>query len=162
MKIQKAKLGDFVEILNLLNVVKMNLNEKGIMQWMEGFDEIEILRDINLGRTYIARKDDRIIATFSLKTKQLDPIKQTMRSPYIYLYKLAILPSEQRRGYGQRLLQYAITLAKENDFELYLDCWSENNKLKKIYSKAGFKFIDNIPEKDYSISILKYHRDEKI
>ncbi|HAX72330.1 MAG TPA: hypothetical protein DCY20_02265 [Firmicutes bacterium] len=156
MKIQKAKLGDLVEIINLLKVVKTDLNKKGIMQWTEGFDEIEMLRDINLGRTFIARKDGCLIATFSLKTKQLDPIQQTLRSPFLYLYKLALQPSQQRKGYGKQLIDYAATLAKDNEFELYLDCWSGNEKLKSFYRSVGFTDLGDIPEDDYYISVFKY------
>ena len=58
----------------------------------------------------------------------------------------------QGKGLGKVLIQTAIENSTKN---IYLDCWAGNSKLKEFYENNGFKYIKDIKENDYFISIFK-------
>ena len=69
-----------------------------------------------------------------------------------YLSSICLHPDYQGKGIGKKLIESSL----ENSTQIvYLDCWSENNKLKSFYKDNGFKYIKDIKEKEYFISIFK-------
>jgi len=56
-----------------------------------------------------------------------------------HVLNLAVEPSQQRQGYGCKLLSYALTVAKQQGAEIaYLEVRSSNDNAIALYRKMGF------------------------
>ena len=148
-----AKEDDIYEICQLLKIVSEDLHNRGIKQWMNEW-KIDDIREFVLKQNiYVLRfeKKGEIIGLFSLEENKL-LIEQFPES--LYLSKVALLPKYQRKGIGAKMIQKAIEIVHSQGKVVVLDCWNGNQKLKEYYTKIGFKYIMDLPEDNYFISIF--------
>ncbi|ORX80864.1 acyl-CoA N-acyltransferase [Anaeromyces robustus] len=148
-----AKEEDIFEIYQLLKIVTTDLHNRGINQWTEEW-KIEDIREFVLKQNfYVQRleKKGEIIGMFSLEENKL-LLEQFPKS--LYLSKIALLPKYQKKDFGVKIIQKAIEIVHSQGKVVVLDCWSGNQKLKEYYTKLGFKYIRDLPEYDYYISVF--------
>ena len=140
------------EIYYVLSKAKEKLNKNGIEQWKEGWDINDLKKKCKLGLFYVLYDKGNIIGCYCIeKNANLEWIENKDKE-FTYLSSLCLLPDYQRKGLGKVLIQTAIENSTKN---IYLDCWAENSKLKEFYENNGFKYIKDIKENDYFISIFK-------
>ena len=149
-EIKIANESQVFEIYYILSKAKEKLNEKGINQWSEGWDIEDLKNKFKKGLFYILYNEGNIIGCYHLERNP--DIEWIEDKEFTYLSLLCLLPNYQGKGLGNLLIKSAI----ENSTNIvYLDCWSENSKLKMFYTKNGFKYIKDIKEKTYFISVFK-------
>ena len=157
-----AKEDDIYEICQLLKIVSEDLHNRGIKQWMNEWKMLDIREFVLKQNIYVLRfeKKGEIIGLFSLEENKLF-IGQFPES--LYLSKVALLPKYQRKGIGAKMIQKAIEIVHSQGKVVVLDCWNGNKKLKEYYTKIGFKYIMDLPEDNYFISIfyLSYFSNKK-
>lgn len=145
-----AKESDAFEIYYILNKAKEKLKEKGIKQWINGFDINEIKLKCKMGNFYVLYDKGNIVGCYCIeKNVNIEWIKD---KEFSYISFICLLPDYQGKGFGKKLIQSALDNSSKN---VYLDILSENNKLKTFFTENGFTNIKNIQEKEYSISIYK-------
>lgn len=121
--------------------------------YVEPFDE-EVLSKpeqyiINKGgHIFFAKENDTILGTVAL---------MPTKNPLVFeLTKMAVLPNQRGKNIGQKLMQYSIDFAKQNNFKgliLY-----SNTKLENaiyIYRKYGFIEIPVEENSPYKRSNIK-------
>ena len=121
--------------------------------YVEPFDE-EVLSKpeqyiINKGgHIFFAKENDTILGTVAL---------MPTKNPLVFeLTKMAVLPNQRGKNIGQKLMQYSIDFAKQNNFKgliLY-----SNTKLENaiyIYRKYGFIVIPVEENSPYKRSNIK-------
>ena len=140
------------EIYYILSKAKEKLNNKGIKQWKEGWDINDIKKRCKLGLFYVFYDKGNIIGCYSIEKNANIEWIENKDEEYTYLSLLCLHPDYQGKGLGKVLLQSAIENSTKN---IYLDCWAGNSKLKMFYESNGFKYIKDIKENDYFISIFK-------
>ena len=148
-----AKEKDINEIFQLLKKVTEDLHKRGINQWIDEW-KIQNITDLVLkNNIYVQRfeKNGEIVGMFSLEENKL-LLDQFPKS--LYLSKIALLPKYQKKGIGAKMIQNAIEIVHSQKKVVILDCWNGNQKLKEYYSKLGFKYIMDLPEENYFISIF--------
>ena len=138
------------EIYYVLNKAKEELNKKGIDQWKEGFDINDLKQKFKKGLFYVYYNEGNIIGCYCLERNP--DIKWIEEKEFTYLSFLCLLPNYQGKKLGKILIENAIENSSKN---LYLDCWNGNNKLKFFYESNGFKYLKDIKEKDYFVSVYK-------
>ena len=138
------------EIYYVLNKAKEKLNKKGINQWSEGWEINDLKQKCKRGLFYVMYDNGNIIGCYCIERNP--EIKWIEDKDFSYLSLLCLEPSYQGKGLGKVLLQSAIEISNKT---LYLDCYSENNKLKAFYENNGFKYIKDIKENTYFISLYK-------
>ena len=138
------------EIYYVLNKAKEKLNKKGINQWSEGWEINDLKQKCKRGLFYVMYDNGNIIGCYCIERNP--EIKWIEDKDFSYLSLLCLEPSYQGKGLGKVLLQSAIEISNKT---LYLDCYSENNKLKAFYKNNGFKYIKDIKENTYFISLYK-------
>ena len=143
-------------ITDLLNKVTLQLHSKGIMQWNYPWNIKEIESEINNSHIYVVKTNNLIIGTFSLKNPDMKWLSDAKPNS-LYLYRIAILPEYQGKNIGLMILYYVFEISKKNKTAIYLDCWAGNEKLKRFYSNAGFKYHGDLSEEDYKISVFEYN-----
>ena len=123
MNIRRAVAGDAAGIAELENEV-----------FPDGWDERAVSDCICVSGAmcFVAERDGRIIAY----------ILGRLIAPEAELYRIAVRPSEQRRGVGYRLLDYAVKTSLGLGLEqLFLEVRSENIPAISLYRSFGFKKI---------------------
>ena len=134
----------------MLSKTKEFLNKKGIKQWEEGWEIDDLKNKCKNGYFYVFYDKGNIIGCYCIERNP--GIEWIKDKEYTYLSSLCLLPLYQGKGLGKILIESAI----ENSTKIiYLDCFSENDKLKSFYQNNGFKYIKDIPEKNYFVSIFK-------
>jgi len=140
------------EIYYVLSKAKEKLNKNGIEQWKEGWDINDLKKKCKLGLFYVLYDKGNIIGCYCIeKNANLEWIENKDKE-FTYLSLLCLHPDYQGKGLGKVLIQTAIENSTKN---IYLDCWAGNSKLKEFYENNGFKYIKDIKENDYFISIFK-------
>ena len=138
------------EIYYVLNEAKEELNKKGIEQWKEGWNINDLKRKCKNGLFYVYYYEGNIIGCYCLERNP--DIEWVEDKEFTYLSSLCLLPNYQGKGFGKILIQSAI----ENSSKIiYLDFWKGNDKLKFFYESNGFKYLKDMKEKDYFVSIYK-------
>lgn len=153
----------------LLDAAARKLLQKGVCQWSCPFDRAALAEDIRRRRVYLLGGAEPA-ATFSLMELQhssLWPAMPEIRGyltgdiptagpGVFYLYRLAVHPRLQGRGYGRRLLDCALGLARPRGLPVYLDCWAGNAKLRAFYVGCGFRHLCDVsePGENYRISVF--------
>lgn len=77
--------------------------------------------------------------------------------PLWYLSKLMVAPELRGRGLGHLLVERAQrTVAAHPAALLVLDCWAGNDKLRDLYTRAGFVLHGIFPEQDYQVAVFTW------
>lgn len=138
--IVKSTVNDKNMIIEILNEVALNLIKKGINQWGYPINEEEI----DFHKCYLLLESNETIGVFFLKE-----LKD------FYLYKIAIKPKFQSRGYGKIIIDFTKSMSIDKNKYFFLDCWAGNEKLKNFYKNCQLTYMGDFPEEDYFVSIFK-------
>lgn len=147
IKIRIAKNEDSSKIIELLKQIAQWMKDNEINQWrflLDGGDDEEIKQSILNEKTYIVLKDNEIVATFTLLSKQSDWDRHIWgddtSSKSLYLHRLAITPAYMKKGIGESILDWIENYVSDIDY-LKLDCVADNLKLNNFYMNNKFEHV---------------------
>ncbi len=108
-------------------------NETGISnpERADGFDQIQYNLD-NGGIMLLAYLDGVLKGTAWLS--------HDFRR--LYIHHMAVSPESQNKGIGRRLLDEALSVARENGWQAKLEVHSENQAARHLYASCGFKDLE--------------------
>jgi GNAT superfamily N-acetyltransferase len=119
--------------------------EFGVGHWSGLTTAGAVLRGISSSRVLVVRDGHTIIGTLRLATKRPWAIDVTSYSPTerpLYLVDMAVLPAMQRRGAGRRLLEAAVTTARDwPGTAIRLDAYDHPAGAGGFYEKCGFREV---------------------
>lgn len=146
--IKIASNNDTGKIIKMLKRIALWMKDNEINQWsflLDGGDDEEIEQAISNQETYIVLKDNEIIATFTLLSKQSEWDRhiwgEDNTSKTVYLHRLAIIPTYMKKGLGRSILVWIQNNVRDRDY-LRLDCVADNIKLNNFYKNNEFELID--------------------
>ena len=134
------------------------MRETGIDQWDEDYPNYEvIMQDLQTQTLFAYRENNEILGIVVLNETQDEEYTQinwstceTARN--IIVHRLAVKPSQQRRGIARQLMDYAETWARNNLYDaVRLDTFSQNPRNQRFYSNRGYTDLGPI--------YLKYKKD---
>ncbi|SDZ37710.1 GNAT family N-acetyltransferase [Bacillus sp. 166amftsu] len=135
-------------VLYLLKDVASWLKENNIDQWSflsEGGEDQEIRQAVTNGETFVIKKNEKIVGTFTLYQSQSEwdqHIWGISSDNAVYLHRLAITRSEIGSSLGNDILQWIQNYIKSEGITLIrLDCVENNNKLNAFYLNSGFEKV---------------------
>ncbi|MEH7308991.1 GNAT family N-acetyltransferase [Neobacillus drentensis] len=146
-RIRLARSEETEQIRQLLKEIAKWFQTNAINQWsylLEGGDYAEIHRAILNNETYVLEKDNEIIGTFTVSTKQSDwdlEIWGESNDPSIYIHRLAMGLNHKGNGVGMETLQWIAGHFAGCVKYLRLDCVAHNQKLNQFYQNCGFTLI---------------------
>lgn len=106
IEIVKANKSNLLEVLYIIRECSRQLIEKGVKYWYNSMaDSFEISTDIESGFVYLIKYSYVPVGTITLK---LLPNKESL-----LIERLAIFPAYQKKGLGQKLIEFAKETAKE-------------------------------------------------
>ncbi len=143
--ITPAKLSDVLIINELAHriwpVAYKNIIEPGQMEYM--LDQMYSISALQhemevLKCTYILIRDDEKPVGFASYSP-----KKNNREIY-KLYRIYVLPEEQGKGIGKRIIEYIINEIKPLDIKILELNVNRQNEAKYFYEKLGFKVVTEI------------------
>ncbi len=148
--IRLAKIKEIDQILSITSACASYLISKNIFQWSEIYPTKEIfIRDIEKRELYVFSDSNSIVGTIVL-TPDIDPEYKSVKwlTPdhnNLYVHRLAIHPTEQRKGYARKLMDFAEDLAIRNGYtSIRLDTFSKNLRNQKFYELRGYQRLENV------------------
>lgn len=145
-----AKISEIPEILSLTKACAAFMISKGIYQWNEHYPSKEAFeRDIDRNELYVLKIENQIIGTIVISTYMDDEYTAidwlSPNTNNLYIHRLAVHPSFQKKGYAVQLMDYAEAFAKANNVaSIRLDTFSQNSRNQKFYEQRGYKRLGNI------------------
>jgi GNAT superfamily N-acetyltransferase len=138
---------DSSNIIKMLKQIALWMKDNEINQWgflLDGGDDEEIEQAISNQETYIVLKDNEIVATFTLLSKQSEWDRHIwgddISSKSLYLHRLAIIPTYMKKGMGRSILTWIHNNLSDQEY-LKLDCVADNLKLNNFYMNNKFELV---------------------
>ncbi|GAA4310692.1 GNAT family N-acetyltransferase [Pontixanthobacter gangjinensis] len=148
--IRKANINDLQEVKALTEACAKAMIQKHIYQWNEHYPSIDRLKaDILSEELYVFKANNEIVGIIVI-TETMDeeyiPIQWLSKtSNNLYIHRLAVLPSLWGNRYARKLMDFAETYARENQYEsVRLDTFSQNKRNQKFYETRGYQRLGNI------------------
>lgn len=141
--VKAAEEKDMEPVTALLKKSAAWLKEKGVYQWtylLHAENNEEIPKDILAGNTYVVKKDNKYVATFTIYEEpsewDYELWKDNLKDAY-YLHRFTVNRTYKNQNVGSELLQWIIAHLEGKDC-LRLDCVADNKILNEFYLQAGF------------------------
>lgn len=162
-KIEKGLLFDLEKLFQIYLNGKIDLENNGIYQWTDNYPTISIIEnDLRKGVLYTLKSNEEIIGAINISEEQETEYKSVKwdfdDSKVLVIHRLVIAPKHQRKGYAQKLMDFAENFANENNYSsIRLDAYSQNERVIEFYKKRKY-FIRgdvNFPEREYQFHCME-------
>ena len=150
MKIERAVIIDLEQLYSITKSCAKHMIENGIFQWNEQYPSKNVLKkDIELKQVWKLVENDLIIGLIVLteiEDSEYKPVKWlTENTGSLYIHRLAVHPKYQRKGYAQKLMNFAEKYAVEkNYYSIRLDTFSKNIGNQQFYEKRNYIKLESI------------------
>lgn len=149
-----AEAGRVVEVLSSANGC---LEQRGERLWSDS--EIALATvgpQVSAGNYFVATKAGAVVAVFRYQLEDPYFWPEIPEGSSAFVHKMAVLPAHQGEGIAHMLLEYACSLARDNNRRhLRLDCISGRPRLRAVYEAFGFRH-----HSDRLIGNTSFHRFE--
>lgn len=148
--IRKAILTDIDSILDLTKACAKNMISKGIFQWNAYYPNRKAFEnDLKRGELFLFENKNTILGCIVISTfmdAEYIPVEwMTANKNNIYIHRLAVHPDYQGKGLAQKLMDFAESFAKTQNFiSIRLDTFSQNKRNQKFYELRGYKRLGTI------------------
>jgi len=150
MAITKPTFSDIPELIIVTKACAQAMIANGIYQWNDNYPSYEAFeKDIELDQLWVLKEGEVIIGSIVISDiidEEYKAIKWlTPNTKNVYIHRLAIHPEQQGKGLAQKLMSFAESYAKENDFvSVRLDTFSVNKRNNVFYQKRGYKKLGDV------------------
>jgi predicted amidohydrolase/GNAT superfamily N-acetyltransferase len=163
LKIEKGDLSNLEKLFKIYLNGKQELERNSIYQWTNNYPTISIIEsDLRKGVLYTLKNNDEILGAINISEEQEAEYESIQweynDSKALVIHRLVIDPIHQRKGYAQKLMDFAENFAKENDYtSIRLDAYSQNESVIEFYKKRGYFIRGNVnfPEREYSFHCME-------
>lgn len=162
-KIEKGQLFDLEKLFQIYLNGKIDLENNGIYQWTDNYPTISIIEnDLKKDVLYTLKSNEKIIGAINISEEQeteYELIKWEFdNSKVLVIHRLVIDPKYQKKGYAQKLMDFAENFAKENNYSsIRLDAYSQNVRVIEFYKKRNYFIRGNVnfPEREYPFHCME-------
>ena len=142
--IRTANKKDLSRIIEIIKSCAAHMISKNIFQWNEHYPNIETFENDVLNKNlYVLEINKKIVGCLVISHEMdefYDKVKWLTHSDSnIYLHRLAVDPSCQKKGYAKQLMNFSFKYAVANNIiSIRLDTFSGNPFNNIFYSDLGF------------------------
>ena len=150
MNIRLAIISDLDDIKKIAEACAIDMANYSIFQWNEQYPSREVFKkDIESGSLYVLEINKKVVGCIVLtdfKDSVYKDVKWlTKDSKNLYIHRLAVNPSFQKKGNGRKLMDFAESFAVENNFvSIRLDTFSLNHRNNKFYKSRGYTQLEDV------------------
>ncbi|MFT5626990.1 MAG: ribosomal protein S18 acetylase RimI-like enzyme [Glaciecola sp.] len=148
--IRKATERDIDAILEITRACTIHMIKHNIFQWNENYPNREAFeKDVDRQELFVLEVENKVAGSIIISTVMDDEyisIKWlTPNRNNIYIHRLAIHPKHQGQGFAQKLMDYAETHSRKNNYaSVRLDTFSQNHRNQKFYKHRDYQKLGNI------------------
>jgi ribosomal protein S18 acetylase RimI-like enzyme len=147
--IQHAKISEIPDILELTTACRLHMESKAIFQWTTTYpSSAQFLIDCKRNELYVVKEESNLIGCIvisSVMDRAYKNVKWLTNNNNIYIHRLAVHPSQQGKGFAQRLMNFAEEYARTNNYvSVRLDTFSQNKRNQKFYETRDYQKLEAI------------------
>ena len=148
--IRKALISDLETVKSLTEACAKKMISDGIFQWNDHYPSKEIFRkDIEEESLYVWDDKNQIKGCIMFSPEKDEVYNSTkwltQDDKNIYVHRLAVHPKFQKKGIGNKLMNFAESIAKKLNFiSIRLDTFSQNKSNNKFYESRGYQKLGDV------------------
>ncbi len=148
--IRKALISDLETVKSLTEACAKKMINDGIFQWNDHYPSKEIFRkDIEEESLYVWDDKNQIKGCIMFSPEKDEVYNSTkwltQDNKNIYVHRLAVHPKFQKKGIGNKLMNFAESIAKKLNFiSIRLDTFSQNKSNNKFYESRGYQKLGDV------------------
>jgi len=148
--IRKALISDLETVKSLTEACAEKMINDGIFQWNDHYPSKEIFRkDIEEEALYVWDDKNQIKGCIMFSPEKDEVYYSakwlTQDDKNIYVHRLAVHPKFQKKGIGNKLMNFAESIAKKLNFiSIRLDTFSQNKSNNKFYESRGYQKLGDV------------------
>ncbi len=148
--IRKALISDLETVKSLTEACAEKMINDGIFQWNDHYPSKEIFRkDIEEESLYVWDDKNQIKGCIMFSPEKDEVYNSakwlTQDDKNIYVHRLAVHPKFQKKGIGNKLMNFAESIAKKLNFiSIRLDTFSQNKSNNKFYESRGYQKLGDV------------------
>ena len=149
MEFRLAREIDKIEIEKIYEDGSLKLKSLGINQW-QGQDKPNLDNFKNLianKNIFVLEDNKRVVSTVIIFDYDLDyemnlDGKWNSPKPYVALHRIGTLESERNKGYGRKIIEFAVSYARENNFKsVRIDTHRENKSMQNLLNSMNYIYV---------------------
>lgn len=151
--IKKASIRDLESIDRLTMKIVKDMKDANIPQWNYPYPRYKVFMRDMLAGGLIIEQDNHIVKGSMTVLKENDPAYKTIDSwrgeNALVIHRFMVDPLYRNEGIATKLLNYALTLAKDGGYDsIKIDTHKLNYKMRGFLKKHGFQELDYLPTID--------------
>lgn len=131
-------------ISELAKIVRTDMWNKGLEQWTGNYPAYEnFYQDYTNKGLYVLVKDGLIIGSVSIFVENEVAYHEVVweKDKSLVLHRIIVDPAKQGQGYGKRLIEFALSMAKQGGFgSVKIDTHPDNLKMQKLLKSMNFSY----------------------
>ena len=149
MEFRLAREIDKIEIEKIYEDGSLKLKSLGINQW-QGQDKPNLDNFKNLianKNIFVLEDNNRVVSTVIIYDYDLDYEKNldgkwNSSKAYVALHRIGTLESERNKGYGRKIIEFAESYARENNFKsVRIDTHRENKSMQNLLNSMNYIYV---------------------
>lgn len=143
MEIKPAHKENLLAVVYLIRECVKDMNARNLFHWNNYYPGYTtLLDDAEAGTLYIGIEKGIIVTTMALDEKEPEEYARegfAATGKVLYLHRLAVLPSEQGKGYASEMIAFAEDFALKNGYNsIMLDVFEGNTPVLEMYTNKGY------------------------
>ncbi len=162
VKILNSELNDLDEIFRFYELATQHMIKINAPVVWPAFSREMVINEIKEGRQWKLEKDGQIACVWA--TTFDDPLiwEERNEDPSVYIHRITTNPAFRGQNLVQRLMEWAKPFAeRQNKKYIRLDTCGRNDRLIKLYQKAGFDFLGIWKLKEYG-DLPAHYQDAEV
>ena len=146
-----GKMNEVDAIVQLTKACGQHMRDNGIDQWDEHYPDHSIIEnDLRTKTLFAYRKKGKVVGIVVLNESQDEEYGEINWSTgdhdkNLVVHRLAVHPSQQGKGIGRMLMDFAEQWAKDHHYDaIRLDTYSQNTRNQRFYMNRGYKDLGTV------------------
>jgi ribosomal protein S18 acetylase RimI-like enzyme len=145
VKLIRLAINDEIQAISeLAKVVKADMWNNGLEQWTGNYPAYEnFYQDYANKGLYVLVKDGLIIGSVSIFVENEAAYHEVVweRDKSLVVHRIIVDPARQGQGYGKQLIEFALSMAKQDGFgSVKIDTHPDNLKMQKLLKSMNFSY----------------------
>ncbi len=145
VKLIRLAINDEIQAISeLAKVVRADMWNNGLEQWTGNYPAYEnFYQDYANKGLHVLVKDGLIIGSVSIFVENETAYHEVVweKDKSLVVHRIIVDPARQGQGYGKQLLEFALSMAKQDGFgSVKIDTHPDNLKMQKLLKSMNFSY----------------------